>query len=215
MKTQTIDAKLLFAQNAIENALNVADLQAALAVFGYNKAKIEEGKALYTKAQDLQNKQVKEYGEQFAATDTLQLAKANANKQYMIHLKIARIALKSDRGAEESLQMSGDRKDSLSGWLKQAKAFYSNALSTPSVTDALGKFNIKKNNLQEAQKEVEAVESALNQQLKEKGEAQAATEARDKALDDLQAWIRDLVAIAKIALEDQKQLLEVLGVVEG
>jgi len=60
-----------------------------------------------------------------------------------------------------------------------------------------------------------AIENALNKKLKEKGEAQAATGARDEALDALQAWMSDFVAIARIALEDQKQLLEVLGVVEG
>lgn len=54
----------------------------------------------------------------------------------------------------------------------------------------------------------------LNQQLKEKGEAQSATEARDTAFDALQEWVRDFINIARIALEDQKQLLEVLGVVE-
>lgn len=109
MKTQTIDTKLLFARSAIENTRNVTELQTALAAFGYNKARprLEECKALYAIAQELQNKQVKEYGEQFAATDTLQLAKANVNKNYMEHLMIAHIALKGNRSAEESMQMNG------------------------------------------------------------------------------------------------------------
>ena len=49
-------------------------------------------------------------------------------------------------------------------------------------------------------------------QEKEKGEAQAATKARDAAIDELQDWLSDYLAIAKVALEDNPQLLEGLGV---
>jgi len=51
-------------------------------------------------------------------------------------------------------------------------------------------------------------------QEKEKGEAQAATQARDKALDELQDWLSDYLAIAKVALEEDPQLLEGLGVLQ-
>jgi hypothetical protein len=53
---------------------------------------------LSEQAAPLQIKQVKAYGEQFAATDALNLAKASANKVFMTHVKIARIALKGARG---------------------------------------------------------------------------------------------------------------------
>jgi hypothetical protein len=137
MRNQSIDSKLLFAQNAISNAQSNSEIIAALAVLGYDDAKMQVGEALYIKAAKLQIKQVKEYGEQFAATDALNLAKATANKIYIVHVKIARIALSGDRGAAESLQLSGRRKESLSGWLIQTKALYSNALSTPAVLKAL------------------------------------------------------------------------------
>ena len=214
MRNQSIDSKLLFAQNAISNGQTNPEIIAALAVFGYDDAKMNIGEALYIKAAKLQVNQVKEYGEQFAATDALNLAKATTNKTYLVHVKIARIALRGDRGAAESLQLSGRRKESLSGWLKQAKALYTNALNTPAVLAALAKFGITKKNLSGAQAHVNDVEAKRNAQFKEKGEAQAATQLRDEAFDELQDWMSDYIAIARIALEDQSQYLEMLGIVE-
>ncbi len=214
MRNQSIDSKLLFGQNAISNGQTNPEIIAALAVFGYDDAKMQDGEAMYTKAAELQVKQVKEYGEQFAATDALNLAKATTNKTYLVHVKIARIALRGDRGAAESQQLSGRRKESLSGWLNQAKALYTNALSTPAVLEALAKFGITKKKLSGTQAQVLDVEVKRNAQFKEKGEAQTATQLRDEAFDDLQDWMSDYIAIARIALEEQSQYLEMLGIVE-
>jgi hypothetical protein len=214
MKNQTIDSKLLFAQNAINNAQSNPEIKASMAEFGFDDAKMQEGLALYNHAAALQIKQVKEYGEQFAATDALTLAKASANKEYMTHVKIARIALKGARGLAESLQISGKRKETLSGWLKQAKAFYGNALNTPEVMEGMARFGISQDKLEEGQTLVADVEAKLNSQLKEKGEAQTATQARDEAFDAMQEWMSDFIGIARIALEAQSQYLEMLGIVE-
>ncbi|WP_185154506.1 hypothetical protein, partial [Fulvivirga sp. M361] len=159
-------------------------------------------------------KQQKEYGDQFTATDTLNTTKAQANREYMKHVKIARIAARNDRGAFESLQLSGDRKRTLSGWLKQAKAFYANALANADLLTALAGFGITEAKLTAAQLQVLGVEQAFNRQLREKGEAQAATQHRDEAFDALQSWLADFIAVSRIALESESQYLEVLGVVQ-
>jgi hypothetical protein len=46
------------------------------------------------------------------------------------------------------------------------------------------------------------------------GEAQDATLRRDRAADALQEWYSDFIAIARIALEDNPQYLEMLGIVK-
>jgi len=117
----TIASKLLFAQNAITNTLVSEEIKSAIAPYGYDDVRLQEGDALYIKASELQTIQVKEYGDQYSATDALYLAKAVANKMYIEHLKIARIALTGDRGASASLELDGKRKVTFSGWLKQAK----------------------------------------------------------------------------------------------
>ncbi|TRX44426.1 hypothetical protein FNH22_31780, partial [Fulvivirga sp. M361] len=92
MNNNTLESQLLFAQNAIVNALNYEEMKNLLAEFGYNEARLQEGMQLYETASALQLKQQKEYGDQFTATDTLNTTKAQANREYMKHVKIARIA---------------------------------------------------------------------------------------------------------------------------
>ena len=214
MKNLSLDSKLLFAQNAITNALNNEPIKASLAEFGYDEPRLKTGMALYEKVAELQDNHTKEYGEQYAATDALNLAKAGANKLYIDYVKVARIALKGNRSADESLQLTGPRKESLSGWMKQAKAFYANALSSDTILAALANFGITREKLKAGQEWVIKVEDSYNKQLKEKGEAQAATKLRDEAFDNLQEWIADFTSIARIALAEKPQYLEALGIIE-
>ena len=214
MKNLTIDSKLLFAQNAIANALSSEEIKSAIANYGYDDARLKEGEALYRKALELQTIQVKEYGEQYTATDALYLTKAVANKTYMEHLKIARIVLNDHRGTGASLHLTGQRKETFSGWLNQAQTFYANALGSSEVTTAIGRFGITREKLEAGQQLVNEVEKKMNSQLKEIGDAQNATQVRDEAFEELQDWISDFIAISRIALDGKSQFLEVLGVVE-
>lgn len=50
------------------------------------------------------------------------------------------------------------------------------------------------------------------QQKKETGEAQAATQRRDKKIDELAKWVSDLRAVVKVALAGDPQQLEKLGI---
>ena len=209
-----IDTLLSDAQVAIDNTLNNPEILNAIKDFGYTSAKIQQGKALYNAAAAAQLAQTAEAGDQVAATATLNDAWEAARKSYMRFVKVARVALKNDAGASTQLDLKGDRKRSLSGWLAQATQFYNNALSNKSVLLALKEFGITEPKLKAGLNELKAVETANLAQEKEKGEAQAATQKRDAALDALQDWLSDYLAIAKIALEDNPQLLEGLGVLQ-
>ena len=209
---RSIDTLLNDAQVAIANTLNNSEILKAVEDFGYTNAKIQQGKALYNKAAAAQLEQTTEAGGQVAATATLNDTLETARKSYMRFVKVARIAFKRDPGMSTLLDLKGERKRSLSGWLAQANQFYKNALSDKSVLSALKEFGITEQKLKVGLNEVKAVEDANLAQEKEKGEAQAATKKRDAAIDELQEWLSDYVAIAKIALEENSQLLEGLGI---
>ena len=213
MKNNTIDAKLLNAQVAIDNAMDSAVISTALAPFSYDKKKLQAGKTLYEKAQALHTRQKKEYGEQYAATDGLEAARSRADKIYMRHLKLARIALETNGKAMEALQLNGRRKKTYSGWIQQTKQFYDNALASAEISTTLATLGIKKTVLTAGQAAVREVQTLLKAQLKEKSEAQTATEERDKALEALMDWMSDFTTIARIAFKDDPQQLEMLGIV--
>jgi hypothetical protein len=214
MNNNTIDGALLFAQNAISNAISQPVLKPYFDEYGYTAEKLQEGNELYQKAEEAHKIQKKEYGDQYEATSDLDIAKANADKVYKRHLKIARIALGNEPGPVNALQLAGIRLRTLSGWLSQAKAFYANGIKDPAVLEALGKYNITKEKLEAGQALILECEDKYNKQLKEKGEAQTATKVRDNAVDELDKWMSEFTGIARIALEENPQYLEMLGIVE-
>ena len=211
---RSIDTFLSEAQLAIDNSLNNPQILAAVKDFGYGTERLNQGKALYNALAAAQLEKSSESGEQISASEAVQAQWEMAKKSYMRLVKVARVALKKEGGAIAQLALSGKRKESLSGWLSQANQFYQNALSSPAILKALKEFGITDKKLKAGLKEIEAVEAANLVQEKEKGEAQAATKRRDAALDAMQDWLSDYLAIAKVALEEEPQLLEGLGVLQ-
>jgi hypothetical protein len=210
----SIDGLLHDAQVAIDNALTNDRILAALSDFGYTPERLQQGKTLYTTALTAQTAQQLEAGEQRSATAELEANRAIANTTYIRLVKIARVAFKRDAGIATQLGLGGERKRSLAGWLAQANQFYTNALTTPAALKSFSEFGITADKLRTGLQELRAVEASNLTQEKEKGDAQAATEHRDQALDALQDWLSDYLAIAKVALEDTPQLLEGLGVLQ-
>ncbi|MGB3788039.1 MAG: hypothetical protein WA949_08515 [Phormidesmis sp.] len=211
-KDFSIDTLLSDAQLAIDNALNNPTILEYLADFGYTKAKIQQGKQLYSAAAATQLTQQSEAGGQISATTDVNEAWETAKKSYMRFLKVAHVAFKRNSGVATQLDLDGTRKKSLSGWMAQANQFYKNALGDKAVLLELKEFGITDQKLKAGLAELAVIEQANLVQEKEKGEAQSATQKRDAALDELQDWLSDYLAIAKVALEEDPQLLEGLGV---
>lgn len=214
MSQKKIEDLIAKAGIAINNSLKNNKLQTHFAEYGYTVEKISTGKTLLTELVDLNIAHAKEWGEKEQATSIRDTKREQANKTYMRHLKIARIAFNNQPGVWQALALGGDRKDSFSGWMTQVKQFYTNLKTNQSWLEAMAGYGITPEKLDEAQLLLNNTEQAQNQQKTEMGEAQEATRLRDKAADTLQEWYSDFIAIARIALEDEPQLLEMLGIVK-
>ena len=207
----SIAERLFNAERAINNTLKTPEILATVTPFGYDQLRLEAAQAIYEETVDLVDLQEKEYGEQYEATQNVKDAWEKAAVAYSAALKIARIAFRGQKAAAGSLQLTGTRKQSLSGWLKQARSFYSNLLKDPTLVAVMTPFSYDQTKLEAEAALVQAVSDASDVQGTERGQAQAATLARDAKLDELDQWLADYKAIAEVAFADSAQMLEQLG----
>ena len=183
-----------------------------MTAYGYDRIRIVEGKALRDRALALYQQQRAQSGDQLSATDTRDAARKQAHVIYLRHVATARVLLRGQRGAMQKLDL-GRRKSSQAGWLIQAKQFYANALGDEAIVERLAQFNLSRQQLLEGQRLIDAVETEDVVQKQRRGAAQETTQVRDAALAALHSWMRDFLAMARIALADQPQQLEKLGIV--
>jgi hypothetical protein len=194
----------------LTNAQEHADIAAALEAYGYDAATLAEGQALLDTARDLYDAQIREYGEQHAATQAFVDASEAADKVYGDHRRLAKLAFKNDAQRQTDLHLNQHKPRAFNPWYQQARHFYTALLADSDAQTALARFNVTADDLSAAQAQVEGVASLNNAQEQEKGEAQAATQERDAAIEALDDWLADFRVVARIALEDDPQLMEAL-----
>lgn len=209
----TADEILFQSGLRINNSLTDAKVLNAVSPFGYNEAKLTEGAGLLTAATSLVETQKREYGEVDAAQNAFENKRQEAHAQYMNILAICRIAFKKDVKAISTLDLTGRRASTISGWLKQTHGFYNALLANADWTTVLNNYGQTAEVLQAGLALVEEVATASEATKKEMGDAQNATQLRDEKLEELAEWVNDYEVIAKIALAGSPQLLEKLGIV--
>ena len=198
------------AATILTNAREHPEIAAALDAFGYDTAVLQEGQALLDVARSLHDAQIKEYGEQHAATQAFTEIVEQADKAYAAHRRLAKITFKGDAQRNTDLHLNERKPRAFNPWYEQARHFYTALLADTEAQTQLAKFKITLEALQAAQSQVEQALSLKNAQEQEKGEAQEATQKRNTAIEALDEWLADFKVVARIALEDTPQLLEAL-----
>jgi hypothetical protein len=187
------------------------EIQNALAAYNYTDEEIAEGKNILESVREADARNLKEYGEQYAATEKVEKEFKEAAGPYVESLDVARITFKKDSEAKKALVLKGKRSLKLANWVRDADIFYRNLLNTPKYLEKMAKFNRTRELLEAQYKEVADVSAALSQQKKESAEAVASTEVRDAKLEVLADWMGDFTGIAKVALKSKPEELKKLG----
>lgn len=200
--------KLKRIQNAIDFALTNPRVMAKLERLDFPKSTMLEGKALFDQVSELDVLQQKEYGDQYQATVELNQARQEARLLYMKHMEMARIGFRNHRGFWKTLDLGGNRKGDLFGWLAQAKTFYSHI---PQIKDVMEKYDVPETSLKQGQAMIAAVNDAYNVRQQEGSEALTATRQRDQTMERLDIWMRKFRYTARLAFLEDPEMLKALG----
>lgn len=79
------------------------------------------------------------------------------------------------------------------------------------MPDDFARMGVTAAELSQTQAMIEALIDAKLQYRTRTGEAQQATQERNRAMNELDAWVSRFIKVARIALEGQDQLLEGMG----
>ena len=207
-----ITKKIEVANYSITNAINNPIITTALTALGYDITKLNEGKSLLDNLKVLQAGKKQQYIEQRAATADRDTIRMQINEIYRQHLKLARMTFKNEPNMLSALEADSRRLRSFNGWKAQVTTFYDAALNNQPIMDGLARFNITATDLVNVQTLLTTLEDAEATQKTQVGEAQQATLDRDKAIKALDDWMSDFQGVARLALKDNPQLLEALGI---
>jgi hypothetical protein len=209
-KTSIAD-RLNAAQVAINNTLADSEIQTTVAAYGYTVEKITTGKELYDQAVVAVNAQIAAAGTQRDTTASMEAAKQEARTAYQSLAKVARAIFIKDKSKLAMLGLTGAMPKATAGFLTAAYALFENA-STPEIQALLANYGYDSAKLQSERALIEAFDAANRSQEQAKGAAQQATRDQDAALKGLNLWYRQYIKIARVALQNKKELLEKLGI---
>jgi hypothetical protein len=186
----------------------------ALLPFGYTAERLTEGVTLYNETSLAFQIQKKEYTDQYYAVSVFLSAFDKARKTLKNCLKIARIAF-ADNVEGLRLIPVNLKIQAYSEFKTAATNFYRTVLDTQNLMSALQKYGYTSEQLEVELVALTQLELLSQNRYLEEGEAQTATENRNKKLEELRKYCSDLRVVAKIALADKPQQLEKLGIVVG
>lgn len=196
---------------ALENVTTQTEIASIMAEFGYDETIVTEGKNLLEKTRETFDFNKKEDDETSEAYNDFATKKENLAKTYSLHRKKAKVIFRKDLTTLSKLALTGSLPTAYIKWLEVVKKFYTVVTNDTDIQTKLLRLKITTEEINNTAQQITNLELARAAYLQEKGESQDATKAKDKAFSEIDDWMSEFYAVAKIALEDNPQLLESIG----
>ncbi len=208
---KAISDSLTNAGIAIHNTLEDQEIAALVALYGYGPDKMAEGQALLDRANGAVQAQVAATGGCQTATAELTRITKEAYLAYQGLREVARAAFGRRSPTLTTLGLNRRIPSRQGEFVTMATALFDNVLGSPDLSAAVGRYYTN-DRLAAEKAKITAMDAALKARAAAKGQAQQATQDQHAAVATLQSWIGAFRRVARVALHDQPQLLEKLGV---
>lgn len=196
---------------SLENAKNQPMIASALSEINYDPDTLAIGEALFQETKQAYEKNKIEDDETSEVYQRFEESRDELVSRYKRDRKKARIILREDQLTARKLAVDGSLPRAYIALMEAINTFYKAAAADSDILAKLGKLNITPDDVSDMIGLTQTVEEARANYLREVGESQDATKTKDAAFKKMDAWMRDFYDVAKIALEDNPQLLESLG----
>ena len=196
---------------ALENVQEQPEIATVMAELGYDSALMTEGKQLLEQTRNIFDFNKTEDDETSVAYADFSNRKKDLETIYSLHRKKAKVVFRKDPVTLKQLALDGSLQKSYVKWIETVKKFYSVATTNTEIQGKLARLKITPEDITATNTKVTELEKARAEYLREKGESQDATKAKDAAFAKIDDWMSEFYAVAKIGLEEKPQLLEALG----
>jgi len=196
---------------ALENVVQQPAIAAAMAELGYDNATIEEGRVFNSEAHSAFKLNKVEDDETRASYQQFDEAKTALKELYGLHRKKAKVIFRDEPTVLTQLLIANALPNAYSNWLQGVEKFYDVLNTNENLQGRVARLKVTLEELANGQTLIVELKSRRAAYLQEVGESESATKAKDEALGRLDKWMSEFYAVARIALEDQPQLLESLG----
>lgn len=196
---------------ALENVQEQPEIATVMADLGYDSALITEGKQLLEQTRNIFDFNKTEDDETSVAYADFSNRKKDLETIYSLHRKKAKVVFRKDPVTLKQLALDGSLQKSYVKWIETVKKFYSVATTNTEIQGKLARLKVTPEDITATNTKVTELEKARAEYLREKGESQDATKAKDAAFAKIDDWMSEFYAVAKIGLEEKPQLLEALG----
>lgn len=197
---------------SLDNVEKQPKIAKLMAEMGYDTAAIAAGRELYFSTRKIYDFNKREDDETSVAYAAFKAVRDQLYDIYKLHRKRAKVVFLKDPEIIKQLELDYAIPRTYIKRIEAIKKFYVELLDNEPLQQKLLRLKVTTEELARAYKLITPLEQARNEYLIEKGESQDATQAKDKALGQLEDWMSEFYAVSKIALEDNLQLLEALGI---
>ena len=179
-----------------------------LAAYGYNAARFETGQSLLNQLRLLQQTKKEAYWSEGNMNRRLRADEQQIHHYFMEHRTLAKWVFRQDTSEYRRFELHQPIARRKAEKIAQIQSFYHQARQAP---QALLRHGLSQEELEQAHSMIDAVVQSHKERMQQTGEARGATRERNKVRRALRTWVADFRAIARVALRDEPQLMEGLG----
>ena len=208
----TFEKSLGLAQTALRNAIDDPKLYSRLAFYGYGLEQLQEGLMLCETVANLQQSQNDTRFNKITIKQNFQEHWLEAKFQFQRDLHVARFVFGKDEDTSSALQLNGKYGTNFDTWYKHAKNFYFSLRNKPELQAAVASKGLTSDRIEQGIERLAQLEADRRATQAHKGSSSDSRAQRDEAFQKLKRWMVKFRTVARVAFDEQPNLLASLGI---